>query len=846
MSENKFTPRAEEVLRLSQEAAEDLGHGYVGSEHLLLGLIREEEGIAHRVLSEFGVTDEMVCSVLQRSVGKGVSGAAPSQGLTPRAKSVVELAVSEASRMGSSAIGTAHLLMGLLREGGNMGLRILRTVGVDPNKMYSAVLKKLNDMPRAAAGGASAPNREADKKNKTLAEYTRDLTEAARSGKLDPVIGRDTEIQRVIQILSRRSKNNPVLIGEPGVGKTAIAEGLAERIAAGDVPEELLDKRILSLDLSGMVAGTKYRGEFEERIKNTLNEVKKDGNVILFIDELHTIVGAGSAEGAVDAANILKPALSRGEIRVIGATTLNEYRKYIEKDAALERRFQPVTVGEPTPEATLEILKGLRDRYEAHHKLTITDEALDAAVQLSKRYIGDRFLPDKAIDLMDEAASQVRMTAESSSPDLKALEEKITALHREKNDAIAAQDFEKAAQLRDIEKDYQEQVDIERDKWRKSLSQNRGTVTADDIAKVVAGWTGIPVTRLTEDESMRLLKLEEKLHQRVVGQDDAVTAVAKAIRRSRVGLKDPKRPIGSFLFLGPTGVGKTELCKTLAESMFGDENAMVRIDMSEYMEKHTVSRLIGSPPGYVGHEEGGQLTEKVRRKPYSVVLFDEIEKAHEDVWNILLQILEDGIVTDSQGRRVDFKNTVIVMTSNVGAKNITAAENAPLGFDGSEKEKEADEAARFARIREAVMAELKRTFKPEFLNRIDETIVFRQLTEADIVKIAHRMLAVTGKRMAQQGITLTSDEDAVAALAKDGFDAEYGARPLRRSIQNTVEDAVAEQMLEGTLKSGDTAKVTLRDGKVVVEKVPAAEAEAETIAEETQEAEEASGDKDAE
>ena len=835
MSENKFTPRAEEVLRLSQEAAEDLGHGYVGSEHLLLGLMREEEGIAHRVLSEFGVTDEMVCSVLQRSVGKGVSGAAPSQGLTPRAKSVVELAVSEASRMGSSAIGTAHLLMGLLREGGNMGLRILRTVGVDPNKMYSAVLKKLNDMPRAAAGGASAPNREADKKNKTLAEYTRDLTEAARSGKLDPVIGRDAEIQRVIQILSRRSKNNPVLIGEPGVGKTAIAEGLAERIAAGDVPEELLDKRILSLDLSGMVAGTKYRGEFEERIKNTLNEVKKDGNVILFIDELHTIVGAGSAEGAVDAANILKPALSRGEIRVIGATTLNEYRKYIEKDAALERRFQPVTVGEPTPEATLEILKGLRDRYEAHHKLTITDEALDAAVQLSKRYIGDRFLPDKAIDLMDEAASQVRMTAESSSPDLKALEEKITALHREKNDAIAAQDFEKAAQLRDIEKDYQEQVDIERDKWRKSLSQNRGTVTADDIAKVVAGWTGIPVTRLTEDESMRLLKLEETLHQRVVGQDEAVAAVAKAIRRGRVGLKDPKRPIGSFLFLGPTGVGKTELCKTLAEAMFGDENAMIRIDMSEYMERHTVSRLVGSPPGYVGHEEGGQLTEKVRRKPYSVVLFDEIEKAHEDVWNILLQILEDGIVTDSQGRRVDFKNTVIVMTSNVGAKNITAAENAPLGFDGSEKAKEADEAARFARIREAVMAELKRTFKPEFLNRIDETIVFRQLTEADIVKIAHRMLSVTGKRMAQQGITLESDEDAVVALAKDGFDAEYGARPLRRSIQNTVEDAVAEQMLEGTLKSGDTAKVTLRDGKVVVEKVPAAEAEAETIVEATQE-----------
>ena len=785
MSENKFTPRAEEALRLSQEAAEEMGHGYVGSEHLLLGLIREEEGIAHRVLSEYGVTDEMVCDVLQRSVGKGLSGTAPSQGLTPRAKSVVELAVSEAARMGSSYIGTEHLLMGILREGGNMALRILRTMGVDSKKMYSSIVQKLNDTPHTVTSGASTANRESDKKNKTLAEFTRDLTEAARAGKLDPVIGREKEIQRVIQILSRRTKNNPVLIGEPGVGKTAIAEGLAERIASGDVPEELLDKKILSLDLSGMVAGTKYRGEFEERIKNTLAEVKKAGNVILFIDELHTIVGAGSAEGAVDAANIIKPALGRGEIRVIGATTLNEYRKYIEKDAALERRFQPVTVGEPTPEATLEILKGLRDKYESHHKLTITDEALEAAVQLSKRYIGDRFLPDKAIDLMDEAASQVRMTAEASSPDLKALEEKITALHREKTEAVAAQDFEKAAQLRDIEKNYQEQVEIERDNWRKQLAQNRGNVTADDVAKVVAGWTGIPVTRLTEDESMRLLKLEEKLHQRVVGQDEAVNAVAKAIRRSRVGLKDPKRPIGSFLFLGPTGVGKTELCKTLAEAMFGDENAMVRIDMSEYMEKHTVSRLVGSPPGYVGHEEGGQLTEKVRRKPYSVVLFDEIEKAHEDVWNILLQILEDGIVTDSQGRKVDFKNTIIVMTSNVGAKNITA-DAARLGFDGSEKGEKESEEVRFDRIRDAVMADLKRTFRPEFLNRIDEIIVFRQLTEDNIRQIARRMLDVTGARMAQQGITLAADDDAVAELARDGFDPQYGARPLRRAIQSMV------------------------------------------------------------
>ena len=706
--------------------------------------------------------------------------------------------------------------MGILREGNNMALRVLRTVGVDPRKMYASVVKKLNESPRTVTSGAATPNKEEGKKGKTLSEFTRDLNEAAREGKLDPVIGREQEVQRVIQILSRRTKNNPVLIGEPGVGKTAIAEGLAQRIVSADVPEELLDKKILSLDLSGMVAGTKYRGEFEERIKNTLAEVKQAGNVILFIDELHTIVGAGSAEGAVDAANIIKPALGRGEIRVIGATTLDEYRKYIEKDAALERRFQPVTVGEPTAETSVEILKGLRDKYEAHHKLTITDEAIEAAVMLSSRYINDRFLPDKAIDLMDEAASQVRMKAESASPDLKSLEEKIAALHREKAEAIAAQDFEKAAQLRDIEKNYTEQVEIERDKWHRQMQQNRGSVTADDIAAVVAGWTGIPVTRLTEDEGQRLLRLEDTLHERVVGQDEAVTAVAKAIRRGRVGLKDPKRPIGSFLFLGPTGVGKTELCKTLAEAMFGDENAMIRIDMSEYMEKHTVSRLIGSPPGYVGHEEGGQLTEKVRRKPYSVVLFDEIEKAHEDVWNILLQILEDGIVTDSQGRRVDFKNTVIVMTSNVGAKNITAADTARLGFDGGEQEN--DEAKRFARIREAVMAELKRTFRPEFLNRIDETIVFRQLDEEDIRKIARRMLEVTGGRMAQQGITLQADDDAVAALAKDGFDAQYGARPLRRAIQNTVEDAVAELMLEGKLLDGDTAHVRLKDGKVVIEK----------------------------
>ena len=803
MSENKFTPRAEEALRLSQEAAEEMGHGYVGSEHLLLGLIREEEGIAHRVLSEYGVTDEMVCDVLQRSVGKGLSGTAPSQGLTPRAKSVVELAVSEAARMGSSYIGTEHLLMGILREGGNMALRILRTMGVDSKKMYSSIVQKLNDTPHTVTSGASTANRESDKKNKTLAEFTRDLTEAARAGKLDPVVGREKEIQRVIQILSRRTKNNPVLIGEPGVGKTAIAEGLAERIASGDVPEELLDKKILSLDLSGMVAGTKYRGEFEERIKNTLAEVKKAGNVILFIDELHTIVGAGSAEGAVDAANIIKPALGRGEIRVIGATTLNEYRKYIEKDAALERRFQPVTVGEPTPEATLEILKGLRDKYESHHKLTITDEALEAAVQLSKRYIGDRFLPDKAIDLMDEAASQVRMTAEASSPDLKALEEKITALHREKTEAVAAQDFEKAAQLRDIEKNYQEQVEIERDNWRKQLAQNRGNVTADDVAKVVAGWTGIPVTRLTEDESMRLLKLEEKLHQRVVGQDEAVNAVAKAIRRSRVGLKDPKRPIGSFLFLGPTGVGKTELCKTLAEAMFGDENAMVRIDMSEYMEKHTVSRLVGSPPGYVGHEEGGQLTEKVRRKPYSVVLFDEIEKAHPDVMNILLQILDEGKINDAQGRTVDFSNTVICMTSNAGSGDKTTS---GLGFNKSE-EQLSEEKTRKA---------LSQFLRPEFLGRVDEVIAFKPLNQQTLEGIAALMLDEYKPSMEAKGIAYSYTPAALSALVAKSQGGKFGARDLRRVIRKAVEDPAAERIIDGTLKAGGSLTVDAENGEVIL------------------------------
>ena len=819
MNENKFTPRAEEALRLSQEAAGELGHGYVGTEHLLLGLIREEEGLAHTVLTETGLTDDMIVEIIKKSVGAGLPGSNPAQGLTPRAKRVVEIAVEDSVRGGYNYVGTEHLLAGILREGNNMAVRILRTAGVDARHLYTALMQKLNETPRGQASqakAAAAASKEDSGKNKTLKEFTRDLTADARAGKLDPVIGRDAEIQRVIQILSRRSKNNPCLIGEPGVGKTAIAEGLARKIVMGDVPDDLLDKKILSLDLSGMVAGTKYRGEFEERIKKALEEVKKAGDVILFIDELHTIVGAGSAEGAVDAANIIKPALGRGEIRVIGATTLNEYRKYIEKDAALERRFQPVTVGEPSQEASLEILKGLREKYEQHHKLHITDEALEAAVSLSARYINDRFLPDKAIDLMDEAASRVRMETEEISPELKSLEEKIAALAKDKNAAIEKQDYETAAQLRDIEKNYQDQVEIERDKRRKNNTQHR-PVTAEDIAAVVSGWTGIPVTRLTEDEGQRLLHMEETLHERVVGQDEAVKAVARAIRRGRVGLKDPKRPIGSFLFLGPTGVGKTELCKSLAEAMFGDENAMIRIDMSEYMERHTVSRLIGSPPGYVGHEEGGQLTEKVRRKPYSVVLFDEIEKAHEDVWNILLQILDDGRITDSQGRTVDFKNTVIVMTSNIGAKALTAA-GAKLGFSADETHPDDAGEKAFQQAKETVLAELRQTFRPEFLNRIDDIIVFRSLSEEDIREVARRMLRTVSARMETMGIHLDASDEAVAELAKEGFDPKYGARPLRRAIQSKVEDAVAEKMLDGTLKEGDTAHLTVEDDKLCVTK----------------------------
>ena len=817
MDENKFTPTAEEALQLAQEAAGELGHGYMGTEHLLLGLMREDEGLAHTVLTEAGLTDDLLTEMIRKTAGSRPSdSSSPTRNLSPRAEHVLEIAMEDAIRGGYAYIGTEHLLAGILREGNNMAVRILRSAGVDARQLYTALMEKVSFASHSKSSGSAsdAGGGEESGKNKTLSEFTHDLTADARTGKLDPVIGRDAEIKRVIQILSRRTKNNPCLIGEPGVGKTAIAEGLAQKIAAGKVPEKLLDKKLLSLDLTGMVAGAKYRGEFEDRIKKVMHEAKKDGNIILFIDELHTIVGAGSAEGAVDAANILKPALSRGEIQVIGATTLNEYRKYIEKDAALERRFQPVTVGEPGQETALEILKGLREKYEQHHGLHITDEALKAAVELSSRYINDRFLPDKAIDLMDEAASRVQMEEEEPSEELVSLEEKLNTLAADKEAAIAAQDFEKAAQLRDAEKKYKKQLETERNKRRKDNKKHRD-VTEEDIAAVVSGWTGVPVTRLTEDESQRLLHMEDTLHKRVVGQDEAVKAVARAIRRGRVGLKDPKRPIGSFLFLGPTGVGKTELCKSLAEAMFGDESAMIRIDMSEYVERHTVSRLVGSPPGYVGHDEGGQLTEKVRRKPYSVVLFDEIEKAHEDVWNIMLQILDDGRITDSLGRTVDFKNTVIVMTSNIGAKALTNA-GSKLGFEVGDKNAEDNADKSYEQAKKTVMEELRRTFRPEFLNRIDDIIVFRALTERDIEEIARRMLKTVAKRMESMGIHLDASEDAVRELARVGFDPKYGARPLRRAIQSNVEDAVAEKMLDGTLNAGDTAKLAVEDNKLVI------------------------------
>ncbi|MBQ2916419.1 MAG: ATP-dependent Clp protease ATP-binding subunit [Clostridia bacterium] len=805
---NHFSDKATTALNLSVEAARQLGHGYVGTEHLLLGLLKTEGSVASSVLESNGLSAEFIINKIVENVGSGTPSNVTGNDLTPRMKRIIEQSAREAAQMGRKVIGTEHLLMSLLRERDCEALRILNETA-DPKEVYNSVLKSLDIQP--ANGDKKHSVQSGNKKGDTptLDSFGRDLTEMASEGKIDPVIGRSDEIDRVIQILSRRTKNNPCLIGEPGVGKTAIAEGLAQHIVEGLVPETLKGKRVVTLDIASMIAGSKYRGDFEERIKNAIDEVTKNGNVILFIDELHVLIGAGSAEGAVDAANILKPSLARGEIQVIGATTLDEYKKHIEKDAALERRFQPIIVNEPSAEDAVKILKGIRDKYEAHHKVKITDEAVEASVKLSKRYIQDRFLPDKAIDLMDEAASKLRIKNLTTPPDLKAMEEEISAIAAQKEDAVKAQNFEDAAKFRDEEKKKIAELEEMKKKWAESKSAEKLVVTENEIEEIVSQQTGIPVNKIASGESERLLHMEEILHKRVVGQDEAVTAVAKAIRRGRVGLKDPKRPVGSFLFLGPTGVGKTELSKALAEVMFGDENSIIRVDMSEYMEKHTVSRLIGSPPGYVGFEDGGQLTEKVRRKPYSVILFDEIEKAHPDVFNVMLQILDDGMVTDAKGRKIDFKNTVIVMTSNIGAKNIT--EQKKFGFAPEEDtfKKTQDN------IRNDVMAELKRNFRPEFLNRIDDIIVFKQLNKDDIKQIAVKMTESVIKRLADMGITLAVDDSAIELLSDKGFDVVYGARPLRRAIQSMLEDKVAEKMLEGVLTNGSSVTASSEDGVIV-------------------------------
>ncbi len=818
--QNRFTERAQQALAKAQEAAASFGHSYIGSEHLLLGLLREEGGPAAKALAACGVTDDALVKQIEELSGRGTPDSTAPQGMTPRTKRIIELSIQSAARMGTNYVGTEHLLLGLLNEGQNVALTALANLKVTPQMVAEKLSEVLGGgQAGESAGAAGASGKSGD----ALEQFGRDLTAAAREGKLDPVIGRSKEIQRVIQILSRRTKNNPALIGDPGVGKTAVVEGLAQKIVAGDVPETLKDKRVVSLDLTGMIAGTKYRGEFEERIKKVIEELTANKDTILFVDEMHMLMGAGAAEGAADAANILKPALSRGEVQVIGATTLDEYRKNIEKDAALERRFQPVQIDEPSPEDAVEILKGLRDRYEAHHRIKIPDEAIEAAVKLSVRYVTGRFLPDKAIDVIDEACSRVRLSTLTTPPDLKQMEDEITAIAAKKEEAVKGQDYENAAKLRDEEKNKREALEARRKEWSEQQTKTHGAVTEDDIAAVISGWTGIPVAQMTEDEGQRLLHLEDTLHERVIGQNEAVTAVAKAIRRSRVGLRDPKRPIGSFLFLGPTGVGKTELSKALAEAMFGDENAMIRIDMSEYMEKHAVSRMIGSPPGYVGYDEGGQLSEKVRRHPYSVVLFDEIEKAHPDVFNILLQILEDGVLTDGQGRHVDFKNTIIIMTSNIGAQKITGNARKSLGF----AEGEANTAERtFEQIKEDVLGELKTAVRPEFLNRIDDIIVFNRLSEDEIAQIADGMLRKVAERMQEMGIIMDWTDAAKKHLAKAGFDPIYGARPLRRAVTNEVEDLVAEQSLEGKIKHGDHVTLDAADDKLTLLPASAAEAKA--------------------
>lgn len=802
---NYFTQKASEALNLAIKAAENLGHNYIGSEHILLALVKEGAGVAYSVLDSKGVAAEDIEKFIKNNIGAGNPTRLTPDDFTPRSKRILDVAFQIARSMLHSFVDTEHLLLALLREDDSYAVRFLNSAGIDENQLFEQVV--------SSVGRGTSPNtesgrrgRSAKSKTPTLDEFGKDLTALAKEGKIDPVIGRAEEIERVIQILSRRTKNNPCLIGEPGVGKTAIAEGLALKIVKGEVPELLADKKLVALDLTSMVAGTKYRGDFEERIKKAMDEVAGAKDVILFIDEVHTIMGAGAAEGATDAANILKPSLARGEIQVIGATTIDEYRKNIEKDAALERRFQPVTVGEPTEEETVEILKGIRDKYEAHHKVKISDSAIKDAVKLSSRYIADRFLPDKAIDLIDEAASRVRLKAYTVPDNLKEMEKELVSLEEEKASAVRAQNYEQAAEIRDREKSLKTLLDEEKEKWKNLSSHQVKEITTEDIAKVVSSWTGIPATQITKEESERLLSLEKILHERIVGQDKAVSGVARAIRRGRAGLKNLKRPIGSFIFLGPTGVGKTELCKALAETMFGDEDAIIKLDMSEYMEKHTVSKLIGSPPGYVGFDEGGQLTEKIRRKPYSVVLFDEIEKAHTDVFNMLLQILEDGVLTDSQGRKVSFKNAVIIMTSNVGAEKITDPKNA-LGFGGS-----SDSAKN---IEQLVMNDLKKTFKPEFLNRIDEIIVFNQLEKDDIKEIAKRMLGTLEKQLKELGTEVEFTDAAIDAISDAGFDKVYGARPLRRAIQTQIEDKLSEMILENKL--GEKCTVDYQNGEFVFE-----------------------------